>query len=740
MSRDKYILATRSVAAAPRSKRRGGAVAAASRSGGGGGALGGDYLTRAEFASYFELVNIGTDEAPRTAIHALYEGLYTDGFLSALGCKEGENEGGVSSLWELSDVSIPNPRNGDVLTYDGSKWIAKAPTATSGGLDKEELEAYLANKNYATQSWVTNKGYLTSASLYGYLTKNDASDLYLGKTEKAESAKVADKATILATARKLWGNSFDGSADINDTMIPASSATCGTSTSRWANVYSGQVDASTSIKIGGGTIRWNSAGYFEFDSGVASLSFVSALGVGVGLDSSVGSVSLWGNTFDGKNSLTGNITVDGDGSNPMVKVVKGGRDLSLHIGGSLNRGLWSGDLNKWIMYLQSDNTKILFADNIPVQATRFISSVGTGTAPFTVASTTRIANLNADMVYGFHAADLKGSGGGLTMQEILDGLGTSHVSVGALMSYGEIACDGDIVPVDSGACNIGEDTRPWAAGYFPELYIDGKKIDPNNLGAGGSFAYLKESTDEDNGVILPSKSYANSGVILGSGSKPFYDSYFRYVSPPSSGQSSIGDFGCEFTYGHFSQVFVGGVSLEPSNFGKGLKLVGSTLSLINNNGVALNSVTLPTGGSSSTDLSKLSLYLSGTQLQLRNDTTRLSAVTLPTGAGAMKVIAAGLFNMNEGGTTISGALRMFAGSIDAEIQSDYQILITAVNGTAINFATRCIMLTSYESGTIVSATATTTTNGASAWQIRSALRSSGVNYKGRITFMIYEKV
>lgn len=50
------------------------------------------------------------------------------------------------------------------------------------------------------------------------------------------------------------------------------------------------------------------------------------------------------------------------------------------------------------------------------------------------------------------------------------------------------------------------------------------------------------------------------------------------------------------------------------------------------------------------------------------------------------------------------------------------------------------MLTSYESGTIVSATATTTTNGASAWQIRSALRSSGVNYKGRITFMIYEKV
>lgn len=199
----------------------------------------------------------------------------------------------------------------------------------------------------------------------------------------------------------------------------------------------------------------------------------------------------------------------------MVKVVKGGRDIALHI--DSRRGLWSSQLDTWIIALESDGSNVAFAH--------------------------------------------------------------------------------DIAPLDGAKRTVGTKAKPWLAGYFSELYIDGKKIDPNNLGSGtsGGFTYLKESTDGDNGVILPSKSYANSGVILGSGSKPFYDSYFRYVSPPSSGQSSIGDFGCEFTYGHFSQVYVGGVSLEPSNFGKALELVGSTLSLKNCNGVTLNSVTLPTG-------------------------------------------------------------------------------------------------------------------------------------------------
>ena len=47
-----------------------------------------------------------------------------------------------------------------------------AGAVAGGGIDEEELAQYLTNNGYATQQWVTNRGYLTSSALNGYATQS----------------------------------------------------------------------------------------------------------------------------------------------------------------------------------------------------------------------------------------------------------------------------------------------------------------------------------------------------------------------------------------------------------------------------------------------------------------------------------------------------------------------------------------------------------------------------------------
>lgn len=91
-------------------------------------------LEKTVFTELFEKVNIGTASAPIYAIKAKL-GLYTDQFLSARGL------------------------NGE-------------QTEVSAGLDKTQLAKYLSDYGYATQSWVSGRGFLTSSALTGYATQD----------------------------------------------------------------------------------------------------------------------------------------------------------------------------------------------------------------------------------------------------------------------------------------------------------------------------------------------------------------------------------------------------------------------------------------------------------------------------------------------------------------------------------------------------------------------------------------
>ena len=134
-------------------------------------------------------------------------GLWTNSFLSALGLNSGGGGGGATALSELVDVALSNPQNGQVLMYNSStgKWYngtvqsggggtvtsITAGTGLTGGTItssgtialSQEMQTSIANgataygwgdhaqAGYATQQWVNNQEFLTSASLSGYATQ-----------------------------------------------------------------------------------------------------------------------------------------------------------------------------------------------------------------------------------------------------------------------------------------------------------------------------------------------------------------------------------------------------------------------------------------------------------------------------------------------------------------------------------------------------------------------------------------
>lgn len=180
-------------------------------------------------------------------------GLYSDSFISARGANSagGAGTGGVYYLHELLDAAISNPASGQALIYNGTKWVNQA---IQTGLDETALASYLTTHNYATQSWVESKGYLTAhQSLANYVTLDSAQNITANKAFYGEQRFVSSGLTYtdpwsgIACAIKVTGKvgitdsikaaSFiksdgtasqflkaDGSVDINAYLTTANAA------------------------------------------------------------------------------------------------------------------------------------------------------------------------------------------------------------------------------------------------------------------------------------------------------------------------------------------------------------------------------------------------------------------------------------------------------------------------------------------------------------------------------------
>ena len=241
------------------SRMWGGSGGSGSSGGGGGGdVMGGaskawvnqNYVSIEFFNRLFETYDSATPtptqvlpndlESTITNIKAKF-GFWTEQYLSALGQGTGGGGGGASALTDLVDVTITNPTQGQVLTYDGNgHWINGA--AASGGISLADMWYALGTPDASKQIDASH----LSTALNGYATQTWVSQNYLGANATAEAAKK------LATARSLWGQSFNGTADVSGSMTGVGDIQCNSGSRIHGNggdLYVGNANDAAWVKI-----------------------------------------------------------------------------------------------------------------------------------------------------------------------------------------------------------------------------------------------------------------------------------------------------------------------------------------------------------------------------------------------------------------------------------------------------------------------------------------------------------
>ena len=218
-------------------------------SGGGGGGGGAsqywvdeNYISKLFFNRLFTVLdedgNAIDPNDTETAIESIQSmfGFWSELYISALG--QGSGGAAAITLGMLDDVQLTSPQNGQVLKFNGTKWVNG--DGGGGGTDMQTVWENLAAagiqqinvshlssalSSYATQSWVTQQGYLTASAISDMATKtwvnSQISDMatktWVGQNYLGLHA-TADAATKLATPRTLWGQSFNGTANVSGDM------------------------------------------------------------------------------------------------------------------------------------------------------------------------------------------------------------------------------------------------------------------------------------------------------------------------------------------------------------------------------------------------------------------------------------------------------------------------------------------------------------------------------------------
>ncbi len=221
-------------------------VRQSSGGGGGGGAsqfwVEENYISKLFFNRLFTVLdedgNAIEPNDTETVIESIQSmfGFWSNLYISALG--QGSGGAAAITLGMLDDVQLTSPQNGQVLKFNGTKWVNS--DGGGGGTDMQTVWENLAAagiqqinashltsalSSYATQSWVTQQGYLTASAISDMATKtwvnSQISDMatktWVGNNYLGLHA-TADAAAKLATARTLWGQSFDGTANVSGNM------------------------------------------------------------------------------------------------------------------------------------------------------------------------------------------------------------------------------------------------------------------------------------------------------------------------------------------------------------------------------------------------------------------------------------------------------------------------------------------------------------------------------------------
>ena len=263
----------------------GGSGGSGSSGGGGGGdVMGGvtkawvnqNYVSIEFFNRLFETYDSATPtptqvlpndlESTITNIKAKF-GFWAEQYISALGQGPGGGGGGASALTDLVDVTITSPTQGQALIYDGNgHWV--------NGSISPDLSAY------ATKAWVQQQGYITSSALNGYATQTWVTQNFLGANATAAAA------TKLATARSLWGQSFNGTADVSGSMTGVGDIQCNRGSRIHGNggpLYIGNANDADWVKISDMCSRKGDGYWKVYSNGSATFANVMSNGYVVAL-------------------------------------------------------------------------------------------------------------------------------------------------------------------------------------------------------------------------------------------------------------------------------------------------------------------------------------------------------------------------------------------------------------------------------------------------------------------------
>lgn len=193
----------------------------------------------------------------------------------------------------------------------------------------------------------------------------------------------SDSASSLATSRTLWGQPFNGTANVSGDMTGV-----------------GSINMSGDLKIGNGTSP-NAILFYgttEDSPGGYNHTFIAE--------------RLWGGTESSELVLfKGNDIGNG---NEAVNVSNSGPDRIRHIAGAHLFQTYTSPLAGSVESVcTSSALKSLFgiAANRVTSYVPFMSTVASGTAPFIVSSNTVVGNLNADLLDGVHLAGFGGREG-----------------------------------------------------------------------------------------------------------------------------------------------------------------------------------------------------------------------------------------------------------------------------------------------------------------------------------------
>ena len=109
---------------------------------------------------------------------------------------------------------------------------------------------------------------------------------------------------------------------------------------------------------------------------------------------------------------------------------------------------------------------------------------------------------------------------------------------GPLGLSGDVTVAGDILPAISGGANLGAPTKPFATGYFRQLYVDGQRIEP----------------EEENIVHTIASGSATSSIVFGKvyDASPFVVGSFHLAAATTNfyalNLSNVTTSGCTIIY------------------------------------------------------------------------------------------------------------------------------------------------------------------------------------------------